>query len=148
MSTTRILDMTAGWRGTWFEIGDAVLLDRRAECEPDVVADWKALPFRDGSFDMVVFDPPHHNLGTGFLAESYGTCTTAQLMFDILHGSREARRVVRPGGWMALKWATRHIGLQRVLSHMPGWRPRFGQRTTGRGYQKDSTYWCMLEREN
>lgn len=51
---------------------DALYVDRRIipkgstvasvgnwEVRPDVCASFTALPFRDGSFDIVLFDPPH-----------------------------------------------------------------------------------------
>lgn len=34
-------------------------LDIDPRHEPDVVADNSAMPFADGSFDVVVYDPPH-----------------------------------------------------------------------------------------
>jgi len=148
MSTSRILDMTAGWRALWFEVDDAVLVDRRLECAPHVVADWKHLPFRDGSFDLVLFDPPHKGFPSGFMAESYGVCTLEQVLFDMLHGAREARRVTRAGGLMVLKWATCALRLDRVLTHLPGWRPRFGQKTKTRPRPEDGTFWVLLERES
>lgn len=34
---------------------------RYIEVSPDTVCDFTALPFEDGSFKLVVFDPPHLN---------------------------------------------------------------------------------------
>lgn len=67
-----ILDMCCGSRMFWFDKEDkrAVFSDIRAEqhelCDgrqlvisPDLIADFRALPFADNTFPVVVFDPPH-----------------------------------------------------------------------------------------
>lgn len=67
-----ILDMCCGSRMFWFDKADdrAVFSDIRAEqhtlCDgrslvisPDVIADFRMLPFADSTFSVVVFDPPH-----------------------------------------------------------------------------------------
>ncbi len=67
-----ILDMCCGSRMFWFDKQDerAVFSDIRAEqhelCDgrqlvisPDLIADFRALPFADNTFPVVVFDPPH-----------------------------------------------------------------------------------------
>ena len=147
MSTSRILDMTAGRRAIWFSPGSGVFVDKRAEMRPDVVANWTALPFKSGWFDLVVFDPPHGNMSASHFAERYGHVTVAQLMADILAGAREARRVTRARGLMALKWATHDVGLHRVLNHLPGWEPLFGHKIGVRTRHKSDVFWCLLRRE-
>lgn len=72
MSQQTILDVCCGSRMFWFNKRDtrAVFADIRAEehtlCDgrrlvisPDLIADFRALPFADASFPVVVFDPPH-----------------------------------------------------------------------------------------
>ncbi len=72
MTEPTILDMYCGSRMFWFDKQDAraVFADIRAEqhtlCDgrrlvinPDVIADFRALPFADATFPVVVFDPPH-----------------------------------------------------------------------------------------
>lgn len=72
MSQQTILDVCCGSRMFWFNKLDtrAVFADIRAEehilCDgrrlvisPDLIADFRALPFSDASFPVVVFDPPH-----------------------------------------------------------------------------------------
>lgn len=58
----RILDCTANRRRMWQGIVWApspVFLDLDPTMAPDVVGDFRALPFGDASFDVLVFDPPH-----------------------------------------------------------------------------------------
>lgn len=67
-----VLDMCCGSRMFWFDKEDerAVFTDIRSEehtlCDgrrlvirPDLIADFRALPFANNSFPVVVFDPPH-----------------------------------------------------------------------------------------
>ena len=76
----RILDPCCGSRMMWFDRGhpDALFCDQRSETltvtdrshgradgtrtlhiNPDVVLDFRQLPFPDGTFRLVAFDPPH-----------------------------------------------------------------------------------------
>ena len=71
----KILDVCCGSKMFWYnkeephttfmDIRDEVLTytDRNAvrkvEVNPDIVADFRNIPFADDSFDLVVFDPPH-----------------------------------------------------------------------------------------
>ena len=47
---------------------------REVVINPDIVADFRNIPFADNSFDLVVFDPPHliHVGDTSWLAKKYG----------------------------------------------------------------------------
>lgn len=68
----KILDACCGSRMFWFDRKnpDTIFMDSRAlETElcdgrklvikPDVIGDFRDMPFADESFRMVVFDPPH-----------------------------------------------------------------------------------------
>lgn len=87
MTEQTILDMCCGSRMFWFDKQDprAVFADIRSEqhtlCDgrrlvisPDLVADFRALPFADASFPVVVFDPPHlERVGqTAWMGKKYG----------------------------------------------------------------------------
>ena len=73
-----VLDVACGSRMFWFDRTDrrVVFVDKRAELhvltdvssrggsrtlviDPDIQADFTALPFQDESFALVCFDPPH-----------------------------------------------------------------------------------------
>lgn len=75
------------------EIGIRVDLDPLLE--PDVLADAHELPFDDGSFDLVVLDPPYSD---GEALELYGTTVKLRPKTYIA----EAVRVCREGGWIAV----------------------------------------------
>ena len=69
--TKRILDVCCGSKMFWFQKHhpDVVYMDIRHEngeihgkhihVDPDVIGDFRNIPYDDGRFDMVVFDPPH-----------------------------------------------------------------------------------------
>lgn len=67
----RILDACCGSRMFWFDkqngevlymdnrqIHDTLCDGRKLEIKPDVVADFRNIPFGDNTFYLVVFDPP------------------------------------------------------------------------------------------
>ncbi|KRL56652.1 methyltransferase [Furfurilactobacillus rossiae] len=74
---TPIIDVCCGSRMFWFdkENPNVTFMDKRhetvrstdnnwghnrvIEINPDIVADFRNIPFDDNSFHMVVFDPPH-----------------------------------------------------------------------------------------
>jgi hypothetical protein len=70
--------------------GEGVRVDIRAAAKPDVIADGRNLPFRDGSFRCVMFDPPYT---PGYAKELYGIEYPRPG-----HLLREGARVLAPGG--------------------------------------------------
>lgn len=114
----RVLDMTAGSRMMWFDPHNtsAVFVDnrtldtelcdgRRLEIKPDIIADFRALPFSDDSFDHVVFDPPH--------LESLGASSWRD---DLAEGFSEGFRVLKSGGTLVFKWNETQIPTHEVIS--------------------------------
>ncbi len=146
----KILDLSAGRRAIWFDKNNplAVFVDKRAEVEPDFVADTTALPDEIGTgYDLVVFDPPHMNCGKNSnMSRVYGYHTTAQILALIEGTAKEAHRVTGSGALMALKWNDHDIKLQRVFDLMPQWEPLFGHLTKDGPGSK--TYWAMLRRKD
>lgn len=82
-----ILDACCGSRMMWFDKQNplAVFMDirdeectlcdgRNLEVHPDVVGDFRNIPFEDATFRLVVFDPPHLvRLGANsYTAHKYG----------------------------------------------------------------------------
>lgn len=71
--TKRVLDVACGAKLFWFDKDnpDVEFCDKRTvpyhefypnrfiEISPDTVCDFTNLPFADGSYKLVVFDPPH-----------------------------------------------------------------------------------------
>lgn len=114
-----ILDMCCGSRMFWLNKKDkrAVFTDIRCEhhtlCDgrklhimPDVIADFRALPFADSSFAQVIFDPPHlMRVGKkSWMGKKYGALNRETWQDDIRQGFSEAFRVLRPQGTLIFKW--------------------------------------------
>jgi hypothetical protein len=112
-----VLDPTCGIaRGMWsdYRPESLVCCDSNPAVGPDVVADFRAMPFPDESFDTILFDPPYKaNKGDSrgasggrTVSEQYGL--TPDLTEDDIDdlftdGINELGRLLRPGGHMIVK---------------------------------------------
>lgn len=161
MKGKKILDVTCGNRGIWFNKNHpaAVYSDKRQEdfetvagkarqsyrsihVRPDVVCDFTSLPFPDNSFSLVVFDPPHleNCKDTAWLVKQYGKLdkTWPQMLHD---GFQECMRVLKPDGVLVFKWSEYEIPADKVWKAI-GQRPLFGHHS-GR---KSKTFWgCFMK---
>jgi SAM-dependent methyltransferase len=159
-----VLDACCGGRMFWFDHGDkrALFCDRRRAfrevdigtpgtkgrkplvVEPDMIADFTAMPFPSESFALVVFDPPHlEKLGaTGKYATSYGRLE-GDWQGMIRAGFAECFRVLRHDGVLVFKWCEYEIPLSRVLALTPE-KPLFGH-ISGKRQQ---THWVCFLKQN
>lgn len=146
----RILDATCGSRMIWFDKQhpDAIFMDNRylsailcdgrtLNVHPDVVADFRAMPFEDELFHLVVFDPPHLARAgkDSWLAKKYGLLS-ADWKTDIAQGFTECMRVLKPNGTLIFKWNEEQVTLSEVLSVLPE-KPLFGNR-------RAKTHWLVF----
>lgn len=79
---------------------------REVVINPDIVSDFRNIPFADNSFDLVVFDPPHliHVGDTSWLAKKYGKLDKKTWPQDLKLGFDECMRVLKLNGTMLFKW--------------------------------------------
>jgi len=148
-----ILDACCGSRMFWFnrEHPKAVYMDNRkledTLCDgrkliinPDVVADFTKMPFKDDSFKLVVFDPPHLIKAgeTSWLAKKYGKLSDTWPQ-DIKKGFEECFRVLEPNGILIFKWNEEQIKLSEILKLAPQ-EPLFGDR-------RSKTHWIVFMKE-
>lgn len=108
--------------------------------EPDVVLDVRALPFPDGSFRLVAFDPPHL-LRAGpksWLRAKYGVLGQ-DWREDMRKAFAECFRVLEPGGVLVFKWSEIQVKVAEVLE-LAGRPPLFGN-TAGK---KNGTHWIVF----
>lgn len=148
----KILDVSAGNRAMWFDKNNPLttFVDRRAEVNPNVVADSTQLRmFADSTFDLAVFDPPHVNVGANsIMSKAYGHSTSAQIRAIVEGTARELYRVLKDGSLMVFKWNDHDQKLAAMLSLMPQFEPLFGQVTAVRvrpdNRVRCSTYWVLL----
>lgn len=71
MSKIKILDACCGSRMFWFDKNEShttfmdirqetfEIHDKKVNVNPDVIGDFRDMPFEDNTFNLVVFDPPH-----------------------------------------------------------------------------------------
>jgi SAM-dependent methyltransferase len=72
---------------------------------PHILASMGYLQFKDQSFDSIVCDTPHMDLGTltGFWAKLYGSWTKEEMLKTLQLLNQESARVLKPGGHFILK---------------------------------------------
>lgn len=148
-----ILDPCCGSRMFWFDkanqgvlFGDIrdekhVLCDGRVlKVEPDVLMDFRSLPFPDGQFRMVVFDPPHLVRAgrDSWLRAKYGILTD-DWRDDIRKGFAECFRVLTPGGFLIFKWNETQITVGQILA-LTDQKPLFGHPSGKKG----GTHWITF----
>jgi hypothetical protein len=99
-----VLDMTYGSGKFWDGSARVAVtgLDLDPARAPNVVGDFRALPFADRSFDVAIFDPPYHtDMGRGkssIMGARFGTfATLPELEAAVRQGCAEAWRVARLG---------------------------------------------------
>lgn len=142
-----VLDACCGSRMFWFDRHDAraVFVDKRRESHtlpdvsssggnrtleinPDIVADFTALPFPSDSFAVVIFDPPHfaRNGKSGWMAKKYGTLA-GDWREEIRKGFQECFRVLKPEGTLIFKWNEDEVAVTEIMALTPE-RPLIGNR--------------------
>ena len=91
---------------------------RHLEINPEMEMDFRALPFEDESFRMVIFDPPHLvKIGEeSWMAKKYGRLDEFFWERDLTLGFEECFRVLEPLGVLVFKWNEYDIPLSQVLS--------------------------------
>lgn len=160
----RILDATCGQRGIWYIKNHPFVtyMDKREgvfntktsnqlfknsrtiRIKPDVVADWtKTLPFEDGHFDMVIFDPPFiirkdGNVPNTFVV-TYSYLSKDRWESDLKFGIKELFRVLKKDGVFIFKWDEINVKLERIFKLFP-YPPVFGSRVG----QKNNMHWIVF----
>ncbi|EBN6116198.1 class I SAM-dependent methyltransferase [Salmonella enterica] len=157
MAEQTILDVCCGSRMFWFNKQDtrAVFTDIRAEehelCDgrrlvisPDLIADFRSLPFSDSSFPVVVFDPPHlERVGqSAWMGKKYGRLNKKTWRTDLRAGFKEAFRVLWPHGVLIFKWNETQIPVSQILA-LTDVKPAIGQRTG----KNDKTHWIIFVKD-
>ena len=125
----KILDVCCGSKMFWFnkDREDTVYMDIRAteeklcdgrilKIEPDIIGDFRSIPFENNTFKMVIFDPPHLiNVGeNSWLNKKYGKLNNGWSE-DIKKGFSECFRVLEPYGTLVFKWNEEQIKLKEIL---------------------------------
>lgn len=155
--TPKILDATCGTRSIWFDkhCKDAVYFDQREGVvakkmgtkryertmivAPDVIGDFRNLPFEDETFYHVVFDPPHlHISENAWIYNMYGSLTD-DWQSVIKRGFDECMRVLKPYGTLVFKWSDLEITTRELINAV-GCTPLYGHRSG----KKMNTHWMVF----
>lgn len=159
--TPAVLDPCCGSKMMWFDKthSGVVFGDQRREVitvcdrsngkedgtrvlsiEPDVLLDFRALPYANNTFKLVAFDPPHLVRAgpKSWLAAKYGKLGT-DWREDLKQGFAECFRVLQEDGVLVFKWNETQVKVSEVLALTPK-KPLFGQ-ISGRGHM---THWLVF----
>ncbi|MEX6493297.1 class I SAM-dependent methyltransferase [Fusobacterium animalis] len=152
--TKKILDVCCGSKMFWFdkdrtdtvymdnrELEDVLCDGRKLEIKPDIVADFRNIPFPDKTFKLVVFDPPHlQRVGEkSWLAKKYDHLGN-NWKEDLKKGFKECFRVLEYYGVLIFKWNEEQIKLSEILK-LTDVKPLFGNR-------RAKTHWLVFIKED
>ena len=118
-----------------------VLCDGRVlEIDPDVEMDFRNIPFADGSFKLVVFDPPHliRAGDKSWLKLKYGKLGD-NWENDLRIGFEECFRVLVDEGVLIFKWNETQIKLSEILK-LTERKPVFGHPSG----KRSNTHWVTF----
>lgn len=150
MHPAEVIDVCCGSRMFWFDRQDerAIFMDNREiktnlcdgrafEVSPDIVADFRQIPFENETFSLVVFDPPHlvKAGNKSWLATKYGKLADSW-QDDIKQGFKECFRILKPNGVLIFKWCEEQIKLKEILA-LTEKKPLFGNR-------RAKTHWIVF----
>ena len=112
----------------------------KVNVKPDVVGDFRDMPFEDNTFDLVVFDPPHllRAGADSWLAKKYGRLNPDTWQDDLKRGFDECQRVMKPTGTLIFKWNEDQISLKEILGVFDV-APLFGNK-------RAKTHWLVFNK--
>jgi 23S rRNA G2069 N7-methylase RlmK/C1962 C5-methylase RlmI len=148
-----ILDVCCGSKMFYFDkanpdviFGDIrkeqhILCDgRKLVISPDVIFDFRNLPFKSGQFNQVIFDPPHLEKGgkNAWQVLKYGKLSQ-DWREDLTQGFKEAFRVLSENGALIFKWNETQILLSEILK-LTDKKPTIGHRSG----KQSKTHWLLF----
>jgi hypothetical protein len=119
-----------------------ILCDGRTlRIEPDQIMDFRALPFSDGVFKLIAFDPPHLVKAgpKSWMAAKYGKLSE-DWREDLRKGFAECFRVLATHGVLVFKWNEVQVPIREVLALTPQ-KPLFGNTS---GKRSSQTHWMVF----
>lgn len=127
------------------EVDDMTLCDGRSfTVHPDRIIDVSNMPFDDGTFPLVVFDPPHLSAAgeSGWQSQKYGVLPADWKNWLALAFS-ECWRVLAPNGTLIFKWYEYRIKLAELYECFPC-EPLLGNRRP----VNSKTHWLVFFKED
>jgi SAM-dependent methyltransferase len=154
----KILDACCGCKYFWFDKDNPNVLftdirnekhitgtginQRVRNIDPDELSDFRNLKYKDGSFKMVVFDPPHLFAGEkSYMSRIYGRLDKENWKEDLKKGFSECFRVLEPNGFLIFKWNESDVPLKDILK-LTEQKPLFGHPSG----KTQKTHWvCFMK---
>lgn len=148
-----ILDACCGSKMFWYdkesprvryadnrELSTYLCDGRSLVIKPDEIIDFRNMPYKDGQFKMVVFDPPHLIKAgeQSWLRLKYGILP-AEWKDYIKQGFDECMRVLEPYGTLVFKWNEEQIKISEILKTI-NYKPLFGDK-------KSKTHWLIFMKD-
>lgn len=156
-----ILDATAGFRMMHYDKQNpnVLFMDKRAECQPEHIANFKNTELPSNSFYLIIWDPPYLvSNGTQNAASNmkrmYGLLEPETWQADLREGFTELWRLLKPGGTLMFKWSTYSVSSDRVLDLFPikpivyqiSANKKNGESMTGKRVREVQTLWfCFFK---
>lgn len=161
-----ILDATCGLKEMWFQkdAEDVVYLDmrhgaiaytedkfkllpelRNQYIKPTIIGDNRNLPFKNNSFTMVLYDPPHiiSKEANDILSMKYSVLSPITWTMDMSSAIKELFRVLKPNGFFVFKWSEHSRALKEALKLFP-YKPLFGTNVS----YKNKTWWIVFRKDS
>lgn len=150
----KILDVCCGGKMFWFDKNNtlATYMDirefegtlcdgRNFIVKPDILGDFRNIPFSDESFKLVIFDPPHLlKIGeSSWMAKKYGKLNKGTWKTDIKRGFDECFRVLKPDGVLVFKWNETDIKASEIIK-LSRYKPLIGHRSG----KHNKTHWILF----
>lgn len=113
---------------------------RKLEIKPEVLHDFKKMPYSDKSFKLVIFDPPHliQAGDNSWLVKKYGRLDK-DWKIQIRKGFDECMRVLDDFGTLVFKWNETQITVREILSILPV-SPVIGHKSG----KASNTHWLLF----
>ena len=146
-----ILDVCCGSKMFYFDKNDkrVIFMDirelettlcdgRELKVKPDIIGDFRHIPFEDNKFHLVVFDPPHLIKAgdKSWLVKKYGKLSLETWKEDLTQGFSECMRVLQVNGTLVFKWNEEQVKLAEILKLFPC-QPLFGNK-------RAKTHWLVF----
>jgi len=153
MNDKIILDACCGSKMFWYNKNNAsaIYQDLRRETleccdgrkviiDPDVIGDFRNMEFKDASFKVVIFDPPHDMYGgaNSFTTQKYGKLNKENWRDDLKKGFDECIRVLEPFGVLIFKWNEMRVSTSEII-RIIGREPLIGHKSG----KASKTHWLL-----